>query len=351
MFGTVDHYEIAKTAWTVLAVVVPLLIGMGFGAMALTPAEFRIARGCFAVSCVLFLVVSEHSIAHAPWPFWLRVTAACLAGAVSLIALAGSWVWVSRRQAATGMHVTTSAPASHVSTETQGPPTRTKKEGVRTNFRVNTAQSGALSLLTPAPLLPNIELLEIRRLRLSFSAGSFIHLPGGANVPDNGEGIALVLFNKPRRDPAVGIAIDVRARLTFRRERGLNGSLNIVAGWWLGDNPVYVNIPPAESRELLIVAIKDLDYSERDEAIKQLIAKMGVVPQPLPRKVYAVDGRELLVKRTHPIYTILDGAYVVEVQITVAGIVSHNYQIDLVTAPIPELTNPRPVPHLRPFVS
>ena len=188
----------------------------------------------------------------------------------------------------------------------------------------------------PLPPSPDIELLEISRPRISFWMGAFLHRASGTLCPDRGEALALVFWNRPRSGSPTGTAKNVRARLIFH-DKG-STPFNVLVGYWLGGDTVSVDIPPTESRELLIVAVQDPEPLEREK--HSVATALSVEVAPIPRKVYAVDARDLLLEgQSTPTYTALAvDVYTVEVQITVDGKIAGDCGLALITKPDQELT-------------
>lgn len=181
----------------------------------------------------------------------------------------------------------------------------------------------------------NLVLLEVSRPRISFWLGAFLHRAAGNSCPDRGEALALVFWNKPRSGQTVGMAKNVRARLTFR-DKGTT-PLNIIVGWWLGGDTISVDIPPTESRELVVAAVQD-----PEPLVKEKYAAIAAISgnrTPVPRNVYTVDARDLLQSQSTPVYVALTAeAYSVEVEVTVAGKIVGGCELALKTKPTQELT-------------
>ncbi|MFZ0050226.1 MAG: hypothetical protein WAK96_00490 [Desulfobaccales bacterium] len=58
-------------SWAVVGILVPILIGVGVGAMSMTPPEYWVARVCFTIACILlfakigiWLIISESPLAQ-----------------------------------------------------------------------------------------------------------------------------------------------------------------------------------------------------------------------------------------------------------------------------------------------
>lgn len=87
-----------EIAWTVVGIIAPLSVGLGYAAVGLAPPDFRFAKGCFWFSVLLLGVMdvvwsigTEHSI------FW-RVVVSGLIGAVIFILLPEGLRFVARRE-------------------------------------------------------------------------------------------------------------------------------------------------------------------------------------------------------------------------------------------------------------
>jgi hypothetical protein len=87
-------------SWTVVAIVVTALIGLGANSMSMTPPEFGIAKICFMLSAVVLSLRTAYWLARTESRWWERIMLTfVLSGLIGVLSVE-SWRWVSHRQSA-----------------------------------------------------------------------------------------------------------------------------------------------------------------------------------------------------------------------------------------------------------
>lgn len=74
-------------------------VGIAVAVLALTPAEFDVARFCFWVSAGAIVIATIVSLLGVAWPFWQRAVVAGVIGAATMILLVEAIRLVGRREA------------------------------------------------------------------------------------------------------------------------------------------------------------------------------------------------------------------------------------------------------------
>lgn len=85
--------------WSMAAIVVPVLIGVGVGVMSMSPPEFQIARGCFTVATAVLVVKIGEWLVLGGLARSQRDVLALLLFASIGTAWVEAWFWVGSRQA------------------------------------------------------------------------------------------------------------------------------------------------------------------------------------------------------------------------------------------------------------
>jgi hypothetical protein len=101
-----------EIAWTAVGAVVALLIGTGYTLVGFVPPEFGRARFCFYLSAAIFGGMEIVWYTQTGWPFFGRVTVACLICLTIGVGLPETLRWVHRRE----VLVTPPAPNAETST-------------------------------------------------------------------------------------------------------------------------------------------------------------------------------------------------------------------------------------------
>jgi asparagine N-glycosylation enzyme membrane subunit Stt3 len=108
-----------EIAWTVVAVIVPLLVGVAMNLIGMTPAHFRAAKVCFITAAVLLGGMSIVWDSLTPKPFWFRLAVGISVGAIIGVGLPESIRWIAARKRA----VSPVAPATEQKGQSDKPPT------------------------------------------------------------------------------------------------------------------------------------------------------------------------------------------------------------------------------------
>jgi hypothetical protein len=101
-------------------IIVGILATAGFGVLSLTPAEFRIARGCFWAAALGLAGIAILWGSTTESPLWARLMVTGIIGAVAVAGLTEALRWVQKREhavAATGMATFPQEPLPEVSHE------------------------------------------------------------------------------------------------------------------------------------------------------------------------------------------------------------------------------------------
>jgi hypothetical protein len=86
------------TSWPVIAIAVPILIGIGVGVMSMNPPDFSVAKSVFALSAaILSLKVAYWMAKSGSRPLERMVLGFVIFGTVGVLAVE-SWKWVDRRR-------------------------------------------------------------------------------------------------------------------------------------------------------------------------------------------------------------------------------------------------------------
>jgi hypothetical protein len=162
------------------------------------------------------------------------------------------------------------------------------------------------ALPAPAPLAPNIELLETRVTSISFSVGSFVHAVG-AHAPANGAGRLAVFRNQPVAARPIGASGTVQASVKFT-PRSEGEPVNVVTAWWFGGTAQETTIAPGQARELLVVAENETGN-------------------------YAVDARRLSRHESSPLYIeLVAKEYDVDIQLIADGMLISAHRLHYVSS-------------------
>ena len=84
--------------WSIVGVVVPVLIGLGYSSVGFTPPEFRFARFCFWISAVLLALTDIFWHLQTDWKWYLQLMVATPIWALVLFALPSGLRWSRRRE-------------------------------------------------------------------------------------------------------------------------------------------------------------------------------------------------------------------------------------------------------------
>jgi hypothetical protein len=87
-----------EIAWTVVGIIVPVSVGLGYGAMGLAPPDFKFARGCFWFSSLLLAGVDIVWTVQTQHSFIWRAIVSGLIGATIFILLPEGLRLINRRQ-------------------------------------------------------------------------------------------------------------------------------------------------------------------------------------------------------------------------------------------------------------
>src|ERR1051325_4797425 len=114
-----------KTAWTIASVAVPLLVGVGFSVLSMTPPDFDIARWCFLIAAVLLAIMSTVWATKTAAPFHVRGGVCVVLGLLIAVCLPEGLRWISRREYSSNSRL----PVSQITPKTNAPKSVTAVPG------------------------------------------------------------------------------------------------------------------------------------------------------------------------------------------------------------------------------
>jgi len=96
-----NHMSDMATAWVVVTVVVPLLIGVGYNVLGYTPPEFTVARVCFSIAALILAAVTVIWALTTDWPTSPRVVVGGLLALLTIIGYPELMRWVGQKESRT----------------------------------------------------------------------------------------------------------------------------------------------------------------------------------------------------------------------------------------------------------